>query len=114
MPAKFLGSKACYKMEELARTEPISVFQQVTLQYICPSRRQTTSWDSGGEGKNGHQMEMVSAGRKGVAGSSHPWLPTETRIQGRTLQDCNLWGHGRAQGAKKTEKSEQLGSYQSK
>jgi hypothetical protein len=40
---------------------------------------------------------MVNTGRKGLAVSSHPWLLTETRIQRRTLQDCDLGAKRRDQ-----------------
>lgn len=74
MPAKFLDLEAWYKMEELARTALISASQQVIQLGISPYQRKKTTWGCGDEGKNGHRM--VSAGRKGAVGSSHPWLPT--------------------------------------
>ena len=109
MPAEFLGLKACYKMEELAGKELASASRQVTQQYTSPSRRQTTSWGCGGEGKNGRRT--ASTGRKGAAGSSHPWLPAwnkKPKKSSARLQSPGKTGSPGSQEIWRTEEEEQL------
>jgi len=54
--------------------------------HTSPCLRKNTSWNCGDEGRNGHRM--VSTGRKGAVGSSHPCPPTTRtpKIQKKTAR----------------------------